>query len=148
MGIQIRKKVDLVNHQASLKNINIEIANQEKKCILEVDPDLINVVIQNFLTNAIKFTPTEGSIKVSCSIEDKNALLFVRDNGLGMPEDNLKKLFNSETHFTSRGTENEKGIGPGMPICKGFIDIYKSEIWAESELGKGSTFYIKLPLSS
>jgi len=99
------------------------------------------------LTNAIKFTPKDGKIEVNCKIEDSNAILYVRDNGVGMTEDDLGKLFNSNTHFSSSGTENEKGIGLGMLICKDFVEIHHGEIWAESEPGKGSTFFVKLPLT-
>lgn len=141
----IRNKIELVTHQANVKNIHIENVCDSQEFLIELDPDLMNVIIQNLLTNAIKFTPVDGRIEVDCKIENSQVILSVKDNGVGMSEDDLAKLFRSDTHFSSSGTENEKGIGLGMLICKDFAEIHHGEIWAESELGKGSTFFVKLP---
>jgi signal transduction histidine kinase/ligand-binding sensor domain-containing protein len=142
----IRKKIELLNHQAVTKNIQIETICATQELLIKVDPDLINVVIQNLLTNAIKFTREDGRIEVKCFIEDSHAQIYVQDNGIGMSEEDAGKLFRSDTHFSSIGTANEKGIGLGMLICKDFVEIHGGKIWVESELDKGSTFFVKLPL--
>ncbi len=144
----IGKKIELVNHQANVKNIHLENGCKTKQILIELDPDLMNVIIQNLLTNAIKFTPVDGRIEVNCSTNESHITLYVKDNGIGMSKDDLGKLFRSDTHFSSSGTENEKGIGLGMLICKDFVEIHHGEIWAESEPGKGSTFFVKLPLKN
>jgi len=143
----INNKIELLNFQAVNKKILIEFGCGTEGILLEVDPDLMNVVIQNLLTNAIKFTPTGGKIEVNCKIENNHIMAYVRDNGIGISEEDAEKLFNPNVHFSTSGTENEKGIGLGMLICKDFIEIHHGEIWVESELGKGSTFFIKIPLS-
>ncbi|MDX2429962.1 MAG: two-component regulator propeller domain-containing protein [Bacteroides sp.] len=143
----INNKIELLNYQAIHKNITLEFGSASKEIMLELDPDLIHVVIQNLLTNAIKFTPMNGEIEVDCKIENMHLIAYVRDNGIGLSEEDAEKLFNPNVHFSSSGTENEKGIGLGMLICKDFIEIHQGEIWVESELGKGSTFFIKLPLT-
>jgi signal transduction histidine kinase/ligand-binding sensor domain-containing protein len=143
----IKNKIELLNFQAINKKILIECGCGAEGLLLEVDPDLMNVVIQNLLTNAIKFTPTGGKIEVNCKIENNHLIAYVRDNGIGISKEDAEKLFNPNIHFSTSGTENEKGIGLGMLICKDFIEIHHGEIWVESELGKGSTFFIKLPLT-
>ncbi len=143
----INNKIELLNFQALHKNILIEFDSKSEIILLEVDPDLMNVVIQNLLTNAIKFTPSGGKIEVNCEIDNNHLIAFVRDNGIGISNEDAEKLFNPNVHFSTSGTENEKGIGLGMLICKDFIDIHHGKIWVESELGKGSTFFIKLPLT-
>jgi ligand-binding sensor domain-containing protein/signal transduction histidine kinase len=143
----INNKIELLNLQALNKNIRIEFGSKSEAILLELDPDLMNVVIQNLLTNAIKFTPTGGKIEVNCKIDNTHLIAFVRDNGIGISKEDAEKLFNPNIHFSTSGTENEKGIGLGMIICKDFMDIHHGKIWVESELGKGSTFFIKLPLT-
>ncbi|MFO7670063.1 MAG: two-component regulator propeller domain-containing protein [Bacteroidales bacterium] len=143
----INNKIELLNFQALNKNIRIEFSSKSEAILLELDPDLMNVVIQNLLTNAIKFTPTGGKIEVNCKIDHNHLITSVRDNGIGMSEEDAEKLFNPNIHFSNSGTENEKGIGLGMLICKDFMDIHHGKIWVESVLGKGSSFFIKLPLT-
>jgi two-component system sensor histidine kinase/response regulator len=142
----INNKIELLNFQALNKNIRIEFGNKPDTLLLELDPDLMNVVIQNLLTNAIKFTPAGGKIEVNCKIDQIHLITSIRDNGIGMSGEDAEKLFNPNIHFSTSGTGNEKGIGLGMLICKDFMDIHHGEIWVESELGKGSAFFIKLPL--
>jgi signal transduction histidine kinase/ligand-binding sensor domain-containing protein len=143
----IRNKIDLLDYQAVNKNIHLWIECASDEINLEIDPGLINVVIQNLLTNAIKFTHPDGEIKVRCSIENSRLIISVRDNGTGMSEEDVKKLFRPDMHFSSRGTENEIGTGLGLLICKDFVEIHHGEIWLESELNKGSTFFISLPVT-
>ncbi|MDA3821564.1 MAG: ATP-binding protein, partial [Bacteroidales bacterium] len=143
----INNKIELLHFQAINKNIQVECECRTEEILLELDSDLMNIVIQNLLTNAIKFTPIGGKIEVNCTIENKHLIAYFRDNGIGMSEEDAEKLFNPNVHFSTSGTENEKGTGLGMTICKDFIALHHGEIWVESELGKGSTFFIKLPLT-
>jgi signal transduction histidine kinase/ligand-binding sensor domain-containing protein len=143
----IHNKIELVNFQALNKNITLECRCASKEILLEIDPDLIHVVVLNLISNAIKFTPLNGKIEVDCEMDTSHVILSVKDNGVGISEDNMKILFRSDVHFTSSGTANEKGIGLGMLICKDFVEIHHGKIWVESELGKGSTFFVKLPLT-
>ncbi len=143
----INNKIELLNYQAINKNIQLDFGCGTEGILMELDSDLMNMVIQNLLTNAIKFTPMGGEIEVNCTIEDKHLIIYVRDNGIGISEEDTEKLFNANVHFSTSGTKNEKGTGLGMIICKDFVELHHGEIWVESELGKGSTFFIKLPLT-
>ncbi len=140
-------KIDLMNYQAVSKSILLGYTSESDEIILDVDPDLINVVMQNLLTNALKFTQPGGKILVNCKIEKNYLIIAVSDTGVGISKDNVKKLFRSDIHFTTRGTKNETGTGLGILICKDFVEMNHGEIWVESELNKGSTFYVKLPVS-
>ena len=143
----INGKMDLLNHQAANKNILVEFECASEEIMLEIDTNLINVVIQNLLTNAIKFTRSNGKIQVNCKIEDNHIIISVRDNGTGISEDDIKKLFRKDVHFTSRGTDKEAGTGLGLLICMDFVEMHHGKIWLESELNKGSEFFISLPVT-
>ena len=143
----IDNKIELLNHQAANKNILLEFESAPEGILLEIDVDLMNVVIQNLLTNAIKFTPANGKIQVRCDADNNTLRISIKDSGVGISEEDMKKLFRSDIHFTSKGTENETGTGLGLLICKDFVKMHRGEIWLESELSKGSTFYISLPVT-
>ena len=115
-----------------------------------VDQDLILQVFNNLITNAIKFTNRGGRISISVSPSDKMRFLqfSVKDNGVGIKPENLKKLFNVDTKYTSEGTAGEKGTGLGLSLVKEIIDKHGGEIWVESEYGKGSEFKFTLPVAS
>jgi two-component system sensor histidine kinase/response regulator len=143
----IDSKIDLMNFQAENKNIKIEFDHTPEDIEFEIDPDLINVVIHNLLTNAIKFSHAEGKIRVNSKIENNHLIISVSDNGIGISKDDAKKLFSHDARFTSKGTNQEPGTGLGLIICKDFIEIHHGEIWLESELNKGSSFFIDIPVT-
>ncbi len=142
----ISSKIDLLRYLAQEKNIEVESVCSLGEIVVELDPDLIAVVLQNLLTNAIKFTHQDGKVQVDCRLESDDLTISVSDNGVGIPEENLEMLFSPDNHFTTRGTKSEKGTGLGLIVCKDFVDIHHGQIWVESVMGKGSTFFIKLPL--
>lgn len=132
----------------------------EKKCIKLVntgmcdkmiwaDPNMIKTVIRNLITNAIKFTPDNGTITVSCQKYPEHPgmmLLAIQDNGVGITESQLKNLFVLSHSESKRGTDGETGTGLGLVLCKEFIEKNKGQIWVESTPGTGSTFYVALPV--
>jgi len=142
----INDKIALVKYQAANKNITIGFDCPSEAINLRVDVHLISVVIQNLLTNAIKFTPQDGQVTVGCEKTEKELIIFVKDTGVGMSEENVSKLFRHDVQYTTRGTDNETGTGLGLLICQDFIERHYGRIWLESEPGKGSTFFISLPL--
>lgn len=131
---------------AKAKNIELktEIDGQTSAC---VDKNMISTVIRNVTSNAIKFTPLGG--KVTLKVEGKeNFLQFsINDTGAGISDENLEKLFMPDRNFSSKGTAGEKGFGIGLTLSKEFIDVHKGEIWAESQLGKGTSVRFTLPHS-
>lgn len=101
---------------------------------------MFHTIIRNLLSNAIKFTPAGG--KVVAQATPKNGLveISVADTGVGIKKEDLDKLFNKTSTFTTYGTGGEKGTGLGLDICKDFVDKHKGKIWVESAAGKGSRF--------
>ena len=101
----------------------------------------------NFVSNAIKFTPKHGKIEIGIISNSENQsgpVIFIKDNGLGMNEKQLGQLFRIEVKSSRRGTEGEASTGLGLILCKEFVEMHGGKIWAESEPGKGSTFFISL----
>ena len=113
--------------------------------ILFADKDMINTVLRNLISNAIKFTNQGGEIIVSVNEEKDKLMVSVKDNGIGIPKDVIGKLFRIDENYSTRGTANEAGTGLGLMLCKEFIEKHDGEIWVESEVEKGSTFYFTLP---
>lgn len=112
----------------------------------EIDQNMISSVLQNLTTNAIKFTEKGGEVNISAFVESGNLNFIVSDTGVGMSEEQLQKLFKLDKASSSRGTADETGTGLGLIISKEFIEKHGGHIWAESVLGKGSTFFFTIPL--
>jgi len=112
------------------------------------DQSMINTVLRNLISNAIKFTNPGGVILVTVTEEKNNLMVSIKDNGIGIPNDSIYKLFRIDENYSTRGTANETGTGLGLILCKEFIEKHGGEIWVESEVGKGSTFYFTLPYNT
>ena len=109
------------------------------------DEYMITTVLRNLIYNAIKFTPEGGSIDICSQINEKFIHVAIKDNGTGIQDENLEKLFRPEIHFSTRGTANEKGSGIGLTLCKEFVEKNGGEISVESKINKGSTFLFTVP---
>jgi two-component system, sensor histidine kinase and response regulator len=107
---------------------------------VEADKNHISLVLRNLLNNAIKFTSDGGHVKIQSHECDGELEISVSDSGIGIGLEDLNKLFNVQTHFTRRGTREEKGLGIGLLLTKEFVECNGGSIWVSSELGKGSTF--------
>jgi len=111
------------------------------------DLNILNTILRNLISNAIKFTNYGGNVWIGCrTIDDNYVELYVKDDGVGMDEATLDNLFKIDSYNSTLGTANEVGTGLGLVLCKEFAEINHSSIRVESELEKGSTFFIKLPL--
>ena len=126
------------------KEINIvnEIPDDQ---FLVADKNMLSTVLRNLISNAIKFTPNGKSIKISVANIGDNIKISVQDEGTGIQEEDLPKLFNSLSPLSSYGTQGEKGSGLGLLLCKDFIDRHNGIIEVNSIWGKGSTFSFTLP---
>lgn len=109
-----------------------------------VDGDRLREVITNLFDNAVKYTP-EGKISLGLTGNDQVVQCYVRDTGPGIPADDLPHLFQKFYRVDNSATRTIGGTGLGLFICKKIIELYNGRIWAESEVGKGSTFYMNLP---
>lgn len=112
------------------------------------DRPMINTVIRNLISNAIKFTKESGVVKISAEKRTNEIFISVSDNGIGIAPERLKKLFRIDEYDSTLGTKNEKGTGLGLILCKEFVENHGGKIWAESEVEKGSTFYFTLSCNS
>ncbi len=140
----IHSNVNLLSKQAENKKITIEIAQQEATTV-KAHPNSINTVIRNLLSNAIKFTPEGGKIKIGIVSNEKEWIVKVADNGVGMPEGVVDKIFRIDTKHSTQGTAKEKGTGLGLILCKEFVEKNGGKIWAKSKEDKGSLFAFSIP---
>ena len=118
--------------------------NIDPNCTVYADKDMIQLIIRNLISNAVKFSKRGGSITLSSRTQGNNSIICFRDTGVGISDADLKKIFELET-FTTRGTDNEQGTGLGLLLCKDFIEKNGGKIWVESELSKGSKFSVQIP---
>lgn len=139
--MEIAEVISLYQSTAGQKNININFA-QTPDYIVVVDKRAFHVIIRNLLSNALKFTRQNGSINIDLQKVGDFIEIIVQDNGLGIAEKKLSQLFtNPESTF---GTNNEKGTGLGLALCKEIIELNDGKIKVESEVNKGSKFIVTL----
>ncbi|MEP6612258.1 MAG: ATP-binding protein [Mucilaginibacter sp.] len=115
---------------------------------LQADQDKIDQVIINFLSNAIKYSPAAGLIEIGAQVTNGMAELWVKDEGLGIAGKDKEKLFERYYRVENKQTEKIPGFGIGLYLCAEIIQHHHGSIWVESEPGKGSTFFFKLPLKA
>ncbi|MFA9391706.1 MAG: PAS domain S-box protein [Prolixibacteraceae bacterium] len=134
-----------VSELSKQKNIQLKVDLTEKFYVF-ADDTMVETILRNLLTNAIKFTPSEGEITIKVIKKEELIEIAVQDNGIGMSPKILDQLFGSDSYTSSPGTNDEKGTGLGLNVCKEFIEMNNGEIWAESTVNVGSTFHFTLPL--
>jgi len=139
----IKESTDLLRLQAQAKQIHVCV-QQTNPIYIYADRDMISLVIRNLVSNAIKFTPSNGKIGIVISETDSKVEVTVNDTGLGMSQEVVSRLFENTFHST-RGTDNETGTGIGLMLCREFLNRNGGEIHVTSEPGKGSTFCFSLP---
>jgi signal transduction histidine kinase len=136
---------DLQKYAAEVKNITIDVELSNDNLEVSADTEMVNTVLRNLLSNAIKFTNPGGNIILGSRIANNSQLLiYVKDNGVGIPEMALKKLFDPLSYHTTIGTNREKGTGIGLMLCKEFVERNGGKIWVESTINEGSTFFFTL----
>ena len=106
---------------------------------------MITAVIRNLVSNAIKFTKSNGKIEIACDGTEKAVEITISDNGVGINKENLENLFRIDSYYSTSGTLGESGTGLGLIICKEFIEKNGGKISVVSEEGKGSAFTFRLP---
>ncbi len=143
----INKIIILLKGNYIKKNIDV-IFNTDKKIFVYADIKMINSVISNLITNSIKFTPRGGKINISIKTNNNHAIIEICDNGIGMEKNILESLFKIESNITRKGTENERGTGLGLILCKEFIEKNGGQLIVSSEVNKGSCFSFTLPLQA
>lgn len=154
--------VELVRERANLVGMVEQIIEQYKdaekeiaktfeltaspgEIFMEIDEYKFNQVINNLVSNAIKFTPDGGIIKIHIEEKEEDVLITVADNGIGIPIKYHEMLFDKFSRAKRPGLKGEPSLGLGMSLIKTIVEWHAGHIWFESQEGKGTTFYIQLP---
>ncbi|MCX2451539.1 HAMP domain-containing sensor histidine kinase [Pedobacter sp. PLR] len=136
-----------VEHAIAVKKgIRLEMLTAGRLHVM-ADHDMLHLVIRNLVSNALKFTPEGGEVVISTRYRGASGLIIISDNGIGITPEKQERLFQLNASATY-GTNNEKGIGLGLLLCKEYTEKQQGNIWFETEIGKGSVFYISLKLQA
>lgn len=141
----IREAVVSLETMAMRKKVEIQILPNESISVF-ADMNILHTVIRNLVSNAIKFSYSDSVVQISTHKQKNLAKISVTDFGTGIKPQNIDKLFSIDADFSTTGTNNEKGTGLGLILCKEFVERSNGTIGVESQAGKGSTFYFTLPL--
>jgi signal transduction histidine kinase len=139
--------LEILNPGANAKNITIYDSSVDNIDVY-ADPDMLKTILLNLVSNAIKFTNSGGKISINAEQKSGNVTISVTDTGIGIPPENLGKLFNISEVLTTTGTAKETGTGLGLLLCKEFVERHGGRIWVESKMGIGSEFKFTLPISA
>lgn len=125
--------------------IKFENSKEEENCM--IDTEMVKTIVRNLLSNAIKFSKSGGFITISTKKENGFIVVSIKDSGVGIKKEDQGKILEEKTNFTTYGTDNEKGSGLGLMLCKDFVQQHNGKLWFESEEGKGTTFHFSLKIS-
>jgi signal transduction histidine kinase len=135
---------EVLNPTAIEKNITIKYSATDHLTVF-ADANMLKTVLRNLTSNAIKFTNSGGTINISAVQTPSTITISVSDNGVGISQDMIAKLFELGQVQSTNGTANEKGTGFGLLLCKEFVEKHNGNIWVESAEGKGTTFTFTIP---
>jgi PAS domain S-box-containing protein len=140
-----KKNIDIAYEFAKQKEIEI-ITKIPDDLRVTADEQMLNTILRNIISNAIKFTTRCGKVEIGVISGGVHldTTIYIKDSGIGMSGSTIKKLFKLDINVSQPGTDNEKGTGLGLILCKEFIEKHGGKIWVESEEGEGSTFYFSL----
>jgi signal transduction histidine kinase len=156
VGLQVEKVpiLDIVERvtsslqmQAAQKKISLglEIA-KDLPNIIEADQALLQQAVYNLVENAVKYTPEGGTVTIHLQCTESTLTFAIQDSGIGIPKSDLPRLFEKFYRGTNREALAQRGTGLGLAIVKSIAERHGGKVWVESELGKGSTFYLLVPL--
>jgi signal transduction histidine kinase/ligand-binding sensor domain-containing protein len=140
----VNEIVELSEANSRTKNIQIS-SNISESLSVFADRNMLSTVLRNLLSNAVKYTPRNGLVEIAAKKLDKQVIVSVSDNGVGIKSSEIEKLFDISQKNSTLGTDHEKGSGLGLILCKEFIEKHGGKIWAESVSGSGSKFNFSIP---
>jgi len=141
----VEETIDLLAGDAERKKINLS-HDIDPHMIVWADESMLLTILRNLVSNAIKFTPEGGKVKISAQLNpDHWVQISVSDTGVGIPQHVIPDLFRIDVSYSTKGTANEPGTGLGLVLCKEFVEKHHGKIWIESKENVGSTFYFTIP---
>ena len=137
----------LVLEQAQKKNLKLTLAMDNKSVMLTADERRLKQILVNLLSNAVKFTPDGGSVtlETKCDVESESLVFSVRDTGIGIATEDLKRLFSPFTQLDSKLSRLYAGTGLGLTLVLKLVELHGGSVSVESEIGKGSCFTVRIP---
>jgi PAS domain S-box-containing protein len=147
LGAILIEAVDGMRARAITKGLTVRLEPPEGTAVVSGDAALLRQMVANLVDNAIKYTPGDGVVTVSLSVHDKQAAIRVTDTGIGIAPDDHVRLFEKFYRIKRRDTADIPGTGLGLAIVKSIVERHGGRVWVESELNKGSTFHVLLPLA-
>jgi signal transduction histidine kinase len=142
----IENNVALNRILADKREVKLSLFQDAGIPLMMLDSAKIEQVLDNLIVNAVKFSPAGGTVEVRLDKGENDVTLSVSDQGPGIPEDEFHKLFNPFEKTSAKSATKEKGTGLGLAIVKKIVSGHQGKIWVESQVGKGSTFHVQLPL--
>ena len=142
----VENAMSLIETKAKDKGISLSVDIDSGIDMIRGAEVYIEETIANMLANSVKYTPENGKISVKVKGEGDSVLIQIADNGIGIPKDELSKIFDEFYRASNAKEVERKGTGLGLAIAKQVVERHRGKIWVESEMGKGSSFYIKLPI--
>ncbi|MBE9507907.1 MAG: HAMP domain-containing histidine kinase, partial [Chloroflexi bacterium] len=146
LGTVLVEAVDGMRARATANGLTLRLEPAEGVPLVAGDAALLRQAITNLVDNAIKYTPSGGIVTVGLSVRDEQVMVSVTDTGIGIAPDDQVRLFEKFYRIRRRDTMGIPGTGLGLAIVKSIIERHSGKVWVDSELDKGSTFYISLPL--
>jgi len=143
-GTTLNEVVALYNDSAEQKFIHISKKLSHNISVV-ADKAMVKTILRNLISNAIKFTNPGGEIIIKAEQQEKELIVSVTDNGVGIKKEHIDKLFRIDYNHSTLGTNEEKGTGLGLLLCKEFIEMHEGKIWVESNQAKGCIFNFSLP---
>ena len=147
--LNLGSQVNFVTDQLAVNFLrkNLDLVNEVgPRILIHADADMLQSVLLNLISNAIKYTEKNGKIIISAKEVDKQVEISIKDTGVGIGSNRLSTIFNLDEVSSSSGTDGEKGTGLGLLLCKEFVEKHGGTIYAESEKGKGSIFRFTMPI--
>ncbi len=141
---EVYKTSELFNSNAITKRIKMT-NDIDLNTFVHADQNMLRSILQNLISNGIKFTRIGGSIKISSKEKDDFIQIEIADTGIGIEMKDIAKLFRIDSQFSNLGTSNEEGTGLGLILSKEFVEKNKGQIWVKSTLKKGTSFFFTLP---
>ena len=146
LGAILVEAVDGMRARAAAEGLTLRLEPAASVAVVAGDAALLRQAVANLVDNAVKYTPSGGIVTVGLSVRDEQAVIRVADTGIGIAPDDHVRLFEKFYRIRRRDTMGIPGTGLGLAIVKSIVERHGGKVWVDSELDKGSTFYVSLPL--